>query len=68
MRTSKELVPDDLGSDLLDGAQEVSDFVKILSPRQVYDYQAELGLKHLRGRLIGSKQEITKRLTGREIG
>ncbi|MFZ2082170.1 MAG: hypothetical protein WAV38_37045 [Xanthobacteraceae bacterium] len=55
-----------LADDLPDGADDVSKFVKIFTPRQVYFYQEELGLKHLRGRLIGSKREITKRLTGRE--
>jgi hypothetical protein len=50
---------------MLDGAEEISAFIKKLTPRQVYHYQAELGLTHLGGKLIGSKREITKRLTGR---
>ena len=55
--------------DLLDGAGEVSKFLKELGlkkmgPRGVYHYQAQLGLKHLGGRLIGSKSKLTKLLTG----
>jgi hypothetical protein len=55
--------------DLLDGAEEVSDFLKKkglkkLGPRGVYHYQKELGLTHLNGRLIGSKAKLAKLLTG----
>jgi hypothetical protein len=55
--------------DLLDGAGEVSKFLKKkglknIGPRGVYHYQAALGLMHLNGRLIGSKIKITKVLTG----
>jgi hypothetical protein len=53
-----------LADDILDGAQEISAFIQKLTPRQVYHYQEHLGLKHLGGKLIGSKKEITKRLTG----
>jgi hypothetical protein len=55
-----------LADDLLDGAAEIAAFTGKFNPRQVYFYQEELGLKHLGGRLVGSKKEITKRLTGRE--
>jgi hypothetical protein len=66
MADKTETLPDD---DLLDGAGEVSDFLKKkglkkMGPRGVYHYQDELGLTHLNGRLIGSKTKLTKLLTG----
>ena len=39
-----------LADDLLDGAEEIADFIKKLTARQVYHYQAELGLTHLGGK------------------
>jgi hypothetical protein len=51
-----------LADDILDGAKEIADYIRILNERQVYHYQEALGLKHLRGKLIGFKSEITKRL------
>ncbi len=67
MSDKTEMLADD---DLLDGAGEVSAFLKKkglkkIGTRGVYHHQKALGLKHLDGRLIGSKQEITRRLTGR---
>lgn len=65
-------MPDKTGTladgDLLDGAVEVSRFLKKkglkkMGPRGVYHYATQLGLTHLNGRLIGSKQKITRILT-----
>jgi hypothetical protein len=59
--------PESLADDLLDGADEIAAFIKKLTARQVYHYQEQLGLTHLGGKLIGSKREITRRLSGREV-
>jgi hypothetical protein len=55
-----------LGGDILVGAKAISDFIEVLDERQVYHQQKGLALQHLGGLLIGSKREITKRLTGRD--
>jgi 3-methyladenine DNA glycosylase Tag len=64
--TNAETLPDD---DLLDGAEEVSAFLKKkglkkMGPRSVYHYKEALGLTPLNGRLIGSKTRLRKLLTG----
>ena len=53
--------------DLLDGAAEIAAFIEKLTERQVYHYQKQLGLTHLGGKLIGSKKEIARRLSGRGV-
>jgi hypothetical protein len=63
MPATKELK---LADDLLVGGDAISKFTG-LDKRQVY-YQADnLGLKRLGALLVGSKIELTKRLTGREV-
>jgi hypothetical protein len=54
-----------LADDILAGAAAISEFTG-LNVRQIYHQQENLGIKHLGSMLVGSKREITKRLTGRE--
>jgi hypothetical protein len=61
-----ETLPD---GDLLDGAEEVSEYLKKkglkkIGRRGVYHYKGALGLINLDGRLIGSKNRLEKILTG----
>jgi hypothetical protein len=52
-----------LGDDLLDGAGEISAFLGgKISRRNVYLYQKELGLFHLRGKLMGLKSKLSERI------
>jgi hypothetical protein len=54
---------DRLADDLLRGAEQIAEFTG-LTVRQVYHQQKNLRLTHLGATLIGTKNKITKLLTG----
>jgi hypothetical protein len=57
---------DDLGSDLLYGADEIAAYIR-RKPAFVYYAQKSLGLTHVGAILVGSKSKLKKLLTGETV-